>query len=140
MPRVAEYWPWLWQIQARRNMTLRSDRIEWDFTPTQLAENVLEYGKKVLQAIVALARIFAAKIEAWAKQNASWTDRTSNARQGLTCRALKTATGVIIVLFHTMEYGIWLETAHAGKYAIIMKALETHYSPLMLALQALVKD
>lgn len=117
-----------------------SDRLEWEFTPTQLAGNVMGYGPRLLKAILALARIFAARIQSWARKNALWTDRTSNARQGLFARAIPLATGVAIVLFHTVEYGIWLEIANAGKYAIIMWALRAHYGALMAALRGLVKE
>lgn len=72
------------------------------------------------------------------RQNAPWTDRTANARQGLFARYVNggdsgsgrdaggrfTSGGTrhMIVLYHTMPYGFWLEVKHAGKYQIIMPA------------------
>lgn len=119
-------------------MTARSSFV-WEVPPSVLANDILEWRKKLLVASVALARVFAERIETYAKKHARWTDRTTNARQGLTAKVIPTATGFILVLFHTMSYGKWLEIANAGRFAIILEALEAHYGPLMVALQALVR-
>lgn len=51
--------------------------------------------------------------------NAPWTDRTSNARNGLFAKAFVEGGEHGEVLYHTMDYGIWLELANSGKYRII---------------------
>ncbi len=114
-------------------------RLVWNVPPATLGQNVGDYVKRVLSAVFDLATLFAAKIEAYAKANAKWTDRTANARQGLTARAFKDASTVTIILFHTMAYGIWLEIANAGKYAIILKTLEAHYGSYMQAIERLLR-
>lgn len=111
----------------------------WSIPPSVLAGHVGDYGKRVLAAVHELAQVFAARIESYAKANAPWTDRTGNARQGLTGIALKAAAGVTIILYSQVSYGIWLEVAHGGNWAIIMKTMEQFYSPLMAALRALVR-
>lgn len=59
------------------------------------------------------------------RTNASWTDQTANARQGLFARYVGgSGAKHVIVLYHTMPYGIYLELKHAGKYKIIMPATE----------------
>lgn len=112
--------------------------IRWQVSPAELAQRVEDWGENFLEAIFRLAQVFAARIETYAKKNAPWKDITTNARQGLFTRAFKTATGFIIYLCHKMEYGIWLEVANAGKYAIILKTLERHYSPLMKLIRDLL--
>lgn len=112
--------------------------LRWDVPPEVLAKEVGNYGRRVLAAVLDLAHVFAALMEAWAKANAVWTDRTGNARQGLTGRAVATATGVVIYLFHTMDYGYYLEVANAGRFAIILRTMEAHYALLMAALRRLV--
>lgn len=119
-------------------MTTRSS-FTWEVPPTVLASNIVAWGKRLLIAVYKLALVFMDRIVTYAKKNARWTDRTSNARQGLSGDVLKTATGVILVLSHGVDYGKWLEIANAGKYAIILEALEANYSPLMAALEALVR-
>lgn len=112
--------------------------LRWDVPPGVLAKKVGDYGERLTRAVFDLATFFAAKIEASAKANASWTDRTGNARQGLTGRAIATATGVVIYLFGTMDYQIWLEVSHAGRFAVILRTLESFYGPFMAALRRLI--
>jgi len=57
------------------------------------------------------------------RANAPWTDRTGNARQGLFARYFRTGDfSFVIVLWHSVPYGIWLELAHDRKYKIIEPA------------------
>jgi hypothetical protein len=53
------------------------------------------------------------------RADAPWTDRTGNARAGLRARHVGSGDEHTLVLFHTMDYGFWLEVAHDGQYAII---------------------
>ena len=57
-------------------------RFEWQrgASPADLAANVRAYKDRLLEAILELARFFAGKIESYARRNARWTDRTTNAR------------------------------------------------------------
>ena len=111
---------------------------KWTVPPSVISTGLDNYGRRVLAAAFELGVYFAATIEAYAKQNAVWTDRTGNARQGLTAKAFKVGTAVVIYLFHTMSYGKWLEIAHAGRFAIILRTLEFHYPLIMDALRKLV--
>jgi hypothetical protein len=53
------------------------------------------------------------------KANARWTDRTSNARNGLRFRVTQTKSNTTLTYFGSMPYNIWLEVRWSGKYAII---------------------
>lgn len=112
--------------------------LQWSIPPTVLGKAVGTYPERVLAAVFDLAQVFAARIEAYGKRNARWVDRTGNARQGLTARAFKTATAVIIVFFGTVSYQIWLELANAGRFAIILESLQAHYSEYFGAIKALL--
>jgi len=120
-------------------MAGQSATIVWQVPPEVLGRNVGDYVTRMLGAVQDLCVFFAAKIEAYAKQAAPWTDRTGIARQGLTGKAVKTATGVILYLFHQATYGIWLEVKNAGRFAVILRSLEAHYSPLMDAIRSLLR-
>ena len=113
--------------------------LHWTIPPERLAQNVGGYVERLLNAVYDLATFFATRLETYAKQNAPWTDRTGNARQGLTARAVKTATAVTLYLFHSATYGIWLEVKNAGRFAIILKTLEAHYGAYMAAIQGLLR-
>lgn len=82
-------------------------------------------------ALLDLGTIMAGKIEAAARTNAIWTDRTTNARTGLTALAVLEGGKLIIYLFHIQTYGLWLEVAMGQKYAIIMKTLQEYYPQVM---------
>lgn len=64
------------------------------------------------------------QLENKARQNAPWQDRTGDARDGLTVQTLKTPDGIVsMVLFHTVEYGKWLELIQNGRFAVIERTL-----------------
>lgn len=67
--------------------------------------------KKLQRAIFGVAKYWDGRIESHMKQSAPWKDRTTNARNGLTAFAAKTsnATQFVIVLVHSVTYGIYLE-------------------------------
>ena len=80
--------------------------------------------KKMLPAIdagVDLAFDFMKpRAESTARSNASWTDRTGNARNGLFADHDKIPMVVHqLTIYHTMPYGLWLEVRWSGRYAII---------------------
>lgn len=75
--------------------------------------------------------------EKFMKQNASWTDRTGNARAGLRAVASATLKSVQIDLFHSVPYGIWLEVRWAGRYSIIPLAVKEAGTGMMEDLAAL---
>jgi len=76
----------------------------------------------------------------WMKENASWTDRTGNARAGLTATTEHVPfTRHSIVLIHRVAYGIWLEVRFAGRYAIIVPALVDQGPKMMITLNKLFR-
>lgn len=60
----------------------------------------------------------------YAKANAPWEDRTGYAREGLDTNVEMQDQVIVWDLFHTMDYGLYLETRWNGRYAIIMPTLE----------------
>jgi nicotinamide mononucleotide (NMN) deamidase PncC len=113
--------------------------IRWVRPPSELARAVERYGERVLQAVAAVAQYTATAMQNGAKANAAWTDRTGNARTGLfgTSEADFGAKVVTIYLSHgaLIDYGVWLELANSGRYAIIMRTMQAHYEPLMQMLR-----
>lgn len=111
----------------------------WSVPPSAMADRVAAYKENLLNAIRELIDVYGGKVVEYAKGNAPWTDRTSNARQGLN-HAIKDEGAVLgLVLYHDMDYGIWLEVRWGGRWAIIMRTLEFHYPKLMAALAALIR-
>lgn len=101
-------------------------RTEWRGLE-QMSARLDAYGQQVLTAVQMIAGYWAGVFEAYAKENAPWTDRTSNARQGLHTFTQELGKETVAVyLAHQMEYGKWLEVRWAGKYAIIWPTIEAH--------------
>lgn len=66
----------------------------------------------------------AADIEDYMKANAPWDDQTGDARDGLGAEAHTEGFHHYIELFHSVDYGIWLEVKWSGQWAIIVPTME----------------
>lgn len=116
--------------------------IKWITPPSELAVAVGKYGEDVLKAVAAVAQYSATEMQNQAQQQASWTDRTGNARTGLfgTSEADFASHVVTIYLSHSasLDYGIWLELANSGRYAVIMRTMESRYEEVMSRIKAVL--
>lgn len=89
--------------------------------------NMLDYATRVRLAALQIAYYLAPMMEEYAKDNAPWTDRTGNARQGLQGFVEDVSETIVdIYISHGMDYGKWLELAHAGRYAILWPTIQAH--------------
>jgi hypothetical protein len=86
-----------------------------------------KFSSKDYTGLTMILQIAATKMAGWAKVNKPWTTRTGDAQRRLTGRAYwedsKTVTAVVE---HQVHYGVWLELARQGKYAILEKSIEEH--------------
>ncbi len=99
--------------------------VVWITPPTALLKAIEQYGAKVLVAVHAVADFIAQRLQDDARRDAPWTDRTGNARSGLFSLVDDAAEKIVsIYLAHTMDYGVFLELANGGRYAVIMKTIE----------------
>jgi len=89
-----------------------------------LDHNLKNFDTRARKAIGATMLYQAARSETWMRTNARWTDRTTNARNGLFATVDDSVVDTwTLVLSHSVSYGIWLEVANSGKYAIVRPAL-----------------
>lgn len=96
-----------------------------------------EFQAKFKASMPIVMRSVASQIKAYAKANAPWTDRTGNARQGLQYRTNISDSEIEIVLYHTMEYGFWLELAHQRRYKILEQSIQAKAPELVDAIRRL---
>ena len=89
-------------------------------------EETKEYLERKKAGLHALLQNWAGTMEGYAKSNAPWTDRTGNARQGLHGGVDTDGDRFVLYLSHGVEYGIWLELAHGGNYAIVRPTADAH--------------
>lgn len=98
---------------------------------TSKFKSVKHMERKLDRAIRGVCRYWDGRVEAHMKTEAPWTDRTSNARNGLAAFAGTTANGHAIYLTHSVHYGIYLEKKNNGRYAIIIPTIN-EYAPKVI--------
>jgi hypothetical protein len=105
---------------------------EWETAP-EIAFGTLydDYARRLYNQALGIAYRCAPEIENWMKANASWTDRTGNARQTLYAEVIPMLAEIVVRIGHGMDYGFWLETRFAGRYAILSPALD-YWAPKIL--------
>ena len=107
----------------------RGGRIHWYYNslmPTAAVFTVL-----MEEAIEELMEQATREVEEYAQANAPWEDQSGAARNGLTAEFENTGNVMRIVLYHTVDYGIWLETIQNGRFAIIQPTIE-HMGPIVV--------
>ena len=79
----------------------------------------------------------AEEMEAYAKQNAPWTDRTGNARRTLSGFVMQEDESTLLIgLAGHMPYSPQLELNYAGKYKIILPTVDSYAPKIMSAVVA----
>lgn len=103
-----------------------SIRLDWD--DHELLRTLDLIPRRIERAAEAAQRYHAPKALAYARQNAPWTDRTANARNGLFTTVNRDGTAWVMTLGHSVPYGIWLEVRFSGRFAIIRPTI-AHEAP-----------
>jgi hypothetical protein len=67
----------------------------------------------------------------YAQANAPWEDRTGDARAGLGVEVYEEDGDIYLDLYHTVDYGLWLEVIQNGRFATIMPTLEAYADRLI---------
>jgi HK97 gp10 family phage protein len=98
--------------------------------------------QKIERALLGVCKYWDGKVETHMKHQAPWTDRTTNARNGLAARAAKLGGSVFgIILSHAVDYGIYLErgTRYMRARPIINPTIDI-YAPKVIAFTAKLLD
>jgi hypothetical protein len=111
----------------------------WETDPNIMADKIAGWKEKAIAGLRALFLVFGARLTSYAMEHAPWTDRTSNARQGLITGMEDSGTSLVLILAHSMDYGIYLETKYGGKWGTILDSIEAIYPQLMAAVSALLR-
>lgn len=119
--------------------------IKWKKPPKDLANDFFNFEKKVKRT----QRVTFNKIKKLlvddAKRNAPWTDRTGDARRTLHAKyetQIQSASIAIVDVFliHGVDYGIFLELANSGRFAIIHDTLIRNKDKIMKILEESLSD
>lgn len=101
------------------------------FDFSNMNRTFLSLPEKIEKAVMGFGKTQAASLEAEAKKNRPWSDRTAQARQRITGYCEKTDVGVRIYLSHGVNYGVYLELANEKRYAIIYPTLRQNGPEIM---------
>lgn len=73
------------------------------------------------------------------RDNAPWNDVTGNARQGLFAQQYAFGGEHGMILYHTVPYGIFLETRWSGRYRIIVPVMQRTGKEVMRTLRSVMR-
>jgi hypothetical protein len=100
-------------------------RIVVDITDHGLISRLQTFEEAVDEKIHAVMKYQGIAGKSYMQRTAPWTDRTGNARQGLSYAvSWNKGKSHEIRFWHRMSYGILLETRWAGRYAIILPTIQ----------------
>lgn len=100
--------------------------LQWEVEPEQAFTELAEdYANRIHRGVFLICQRWAAPAANWMKENASWTDRTGNARAALYTEVNEVVNSMVeFVMAGGVDYQIWLEVRWAGKFAIVNPALD----------------
>lgn len=104
-----------------------------------LVNQLRTFNARADRAITAATAYHATRALAYARQNAPWTDQTTNARNGLFTRAERDRPVYRIIVGHSVPYGVWLEVRWSGRYQIIRPTVD-HEGPELMRTAAMLYD
>ncbi len=84
--------------------------VRWTQSPTIIGGNIRNRRERVGGALLTLCKSHGGRLESRTKANSRWSDRTGNARQGIGNQVQASGNVIEIVIYHTMDYGKFLET------------------------------
>jgi hypothetical protein len=113
-------------------------KISVKYDDSSLRSGVHRFGNKLNRAVDAVVDYDAAYATNYIKTNAPWTDDTGAARSGLMAIPNHNQTVQEIIMAYSVTYGIWLEIANSGKYAIITPAMRIVGNKVMSDLKNLI--
>lgn len=103
--------------------------IVWDFT--LINARLHELSIITVERMLIIANGIADDLEQYMQDNAPWEDQTGDARDGLGVDLSEESEGLVLTLYHTVEYGIWLEVRYSGEFAIILPTIESQGPEMM---------
>lgn len=108
------------------------------FETNTLSEGIAQFESKMLNSFDNIISGFREEMVQYARTNAPWDDRTGDARAGLEAEYVEDDFTLNLVLYHTVDYGPWLEIRWGGKYAVILPTLEVMGVKLLAACQGMM--
>lgn len=99
--------------------------------PSGLSRELYAMEQRTLGRMSAYAQTAAKQLEAAAKAEAPWTDRTGHARGGLTGASSRSGSVIRITLSGSVRYLVYLELAHGKRFAVLWPTLQKHQGRIL---------
>lgn len=100
-------------------MTTPGARIDWAKTPHDLGEAVVKYGRRLNESLAEYLNRKAAELLEQMRREASWADRTGQARRELSTAVEIGGQRATLYLISGAPHGKYLELRWGGRYAIV---------------------
>lgn len=114
-------------------------KITVDFDARRLKRNVNDLRGRINRNMAATMQYNSGYAVGWLKQNAPWHDNTGAARTGLTALATSFNEKHEILMAYSVYYGIWLEVAHSGRWAVITPGMRIIGEKVMRDMEYLIR-
>jgi hypothetical protein len=85
----------------------------------QVLANLHKWEQQKKAGCTGVARVTSANMQNYARERAPWINQTGNARQGLHGGSFWDNYFLFAYIAHAVEYGVYLELANSGNYAIL---------------------
>ena len=94
------------------------------FDASKLIQGLAEREIKLRASLNLYGDTVAKKMEAYAKSNRRWQDRTGDARKRLKGNSEPWGNGVRVSISHNVSYGVYLEMCNERRYAILKPTVD----------------
>lgn len=109
------------------------------FDPSDAFRKLAERRQRTMFAVETYAKNAAAMLEAEAKANAPWSDRTGNARQTITGVHGWVGSKQRVGVAGNMAYSPYLELTQEGKNAILKPTVDKHRVAILEGYSGMIK-
>ena len=104
-----------------------------------VVRNVTEYGRRYHAVARNVLEEQAQIIEQRMKSEHRWQNQTGEAERNLRCRVYDNGTTLRVQAAHGVPYGIYLEHAHQGAYAVLQPTVRSQWPTALKAVANAVK-
>lgn len=111
-----------------------------DFDTSQMKRRLNDIDDRVEETVDRVLKYWATAASSEMKAGAPWTDRTGAARAGLAAVPRRSGSKAILILFHSVHYGVYLELRWSGRYAIIGPIMHSVAPRLMAMLTQALRN
>lgn len=115
--------------------------ITWPRPTSIISNEIANRKQRARSALLELCQFHGSNLATRSKQNAKWNDRTTNARSGIGSETVGTGNSIEMVVFHTMEYGKYLElgTSRMPKLGVMTDEIHVTAAEVTADAQKVVK-